>query len=423
MRDERRGLGGRQPVRRKKGLLLEGAVILTLVLGVFLLVSDFIRSETQIDGVFERNSYGKGGRTEEINVEIQGKEEKIPVEVEIAERQYSPEEVRKLFGRIIRKMEGLILGENVSLDRIEYNMNLLTQIPDEPVEVTWELDRYDVMNIRGELQPDFLNEEGTLITLNAVLTYSENEEEQALFQCTAQVFPKIPDDETKTKNQIEDAIRKREEESRTSTDLKLPEKISNKNASYYRKMDSRGLVLIMMSVLMGVLLYALEIQNQRKEQENRKQQMILDYPEIVNKMTLFLGAGMTAKRAWRKIAEDYSRQKELWGERYAYEEMKISCREMDSGIAESESYENFGRRCDVQMYIKFGALLSQNLRKGTKGMTQLLKIESVQAFEERKARAKRLGEEAGTKLLLPMFLMLAVVLVIVIVPAFLSVQI
>ena len=96
---------------------------------------------------------------------------------------------------------------------------------------------------------------------------------------------------------------------------------------------------------------------------------------------------------------------------------------MDSGIAESESYENFGRRCDVQMYIKFGALLSQNLRKGTKGMTQLLKIESVQAFEERKARAKRLGEEAGTKLLLPMFLMLAVVLVIVIVPAFLSVQI
>ena len=67
--------------------------------------------------------------------------------------------------------------------------------------------------------------------------------------------------------------------------------------------------------------------------------------------------------------------------------------------------------------------MSQNLRKGTKGMTQILKQESLQAFEERKARARRLGEEAGTKLLLPMFLMLAVVLVIVIVPAFLSVQI
>ena len=67
--------------------------------------------------------------------------------------------------------------------------------------------------------------------------------------------------------------------------------------------------------------------------------------------------------------------------------------------------------------------LSQNLRKGTKGLSELLKLESIQAFEERKARAKRLGEEAGTKLLLPMFLMLAVVLIIVIVPAFLTMQI
>ena len=188
-------------------------------------------------------------------------------------------------------------------------------------------------------------------------------------------------------------------------------------------MNSRGLVLVMMSLLIGVLLYALEIQNKEKEKEQRKQQMILDYPEIVNKMTLFLGAGMTAKRAWRKVVEDYGRQKEIWGERYAYEEMKRVCHEMERGVAESESYENFGRRCNIQAYLRFGALLSQNLRKGTRGMTQVLKAESIQAFEERKARAKRLGEEAGTKLLLPMFLMLAIVLVIVIVPAFLSVQI
>lgn len=66
--------------------------------------------------------------------------------------------------------------------------------------------------------------------------------------------------------------------------------------------------------------------------------------------------------------------------------------------------------------------MSQNLRKGTKGLTQLLKAEALQAFEDRKANARKRGEEAGTKLLLPMFLMLSVVLVIVIVPAFLSMQ-
>ena len=76
----------------------------------------------------------------------------------------------------------------------------------------------------------------------------------------------------------------------------------------------------------------------------------------------------------------------------------------------------------MQEYLRLGALLSQNLRKGTKGLNDLLKLEAVQAFEERKARAKRRGEEAGTKLLLPMFLMLIEVLIIVVVPAFLSIQ-
>lgn len=391
--------------------------------GIILLSVDFLQSAKKMDGVLERNDYGGGSRMEELEVEVQGEEKKIPVQIEIAEQQYSEEEIQKLFGRMIQKMEEMILGENESLDRIEYDMNLLTKIPDEPIEVSWELDHYDVMNVRGELQPEFIKEEGTLVTLHAVLTYSENEEEQALYQCTANVFPRTLDEEEKEKIQIEEAIRRQEEESRTSRKLRLPDKILNRETAYYRKMDSRGLVLMIMGVLTGILVYALDIQNRGKEEERKKQQMILDYPGIVNKMTLFLGAGMTAKRAWKRVVEDYGYQKDIWGERYAYEEMKRVCHEMESGVAESESYENFGRRCNIQVYIRFGALLSQNLRKGTQGLTQLLKVESVQAFEERKARAKRLGEEAGTKLLLPMFLMLAVVLVIVIVPAFLSVQI
>jgi hypothetical protein len=49
-------------------------------------------------------------------------------------------------------------------------------------------------------------------------------------------------------------------------------------------------------------------------------------------------------------------------------------------------------------------------------------MEAIQAFESRKNTAKRMGEEAGTKLLMPMFGMLAVVFIMVMVPAFLSMQ-
>ena len=77
----------------------------------------------------------------------------------------------------------------------------------------------------------------------------------------------------------------------------------------------------------------------------------------------------------------------------------------------------------IRAYRKFGTLLSQNLRKGSKGLTDLLGREAEEAFEERKNLAKKLGEEAGTKLVIPLFLMLIIVFAIVIVPAFFSISI
>ena len=144
---------------------------------------------------------------------------------------------------------------------------------------------------------------------------------------------------------------------------------------------------------------------------------------MISKFALFLGAGMTVRSAWYRIAGEYELQKEDTGRRAVYEEMIYTMHEIKGGASEGECYEHFGERCQLPIYRKFGALLSQNLKKGTKGLNLLLKQEAANAFEERKTLAKRLGEEAGTKLLIPMFLMLAVVLVIVVVPAFLSIQV
>lgn len=56
-------------------------------------------------------------------------------------------------------------------------------------------------------------------------------------------------------------------------------------------------------------------------------------------------------------------------------------------------------------------------------MNELLKREAADALEDRKKQARKLGEEAGTKMLGPMFLMLAVVLIMIVVPAFFTIQI
>ena len=132
---------------------------------------------------------------------------------------------------------------------------------------------------------------------------------------------------------------------------------------------------------------------------------------------------MPIRTAWFKIAGDYREKSVRNGIRAAYEEMVHTMYEIKRGRSERESYENFGIRCGLTCYRKFASVLSQNLKKGSKGLAKLLEAEAREAFEDRKSIAKKAGEEAGTKLLVPMFLMLAVVMAIMVIPAFLSIRI
>jgi pilus assembly protein TadC len=128
---------------------------------------------------------------------------------------------------------------------------------------------------------------------------------------------------------------------------------------------------------------------------------------------------MTVRRAWEKMAYDY--QNNSNGQvRYVYEEMLKTCSELQSGISERDAYERFGKRCNTKEYIKLSSLLAQNVKKGSKDIIRLLEQEASAAFFEHKNLARKKGEEAGTKLLIPMIMMLAVVMVIVLFPAMTS---
>ena len=181
---------------------------LIIALGILVTGADMACSRIQMTPSIERNDYGKGKKVEELDVEIGNKKKKVRTSVEVSERQYSAKEVQELFSRIIRKMDRLILAGNETLDRVDEDLDLVTDIPGEPVKVSWELDRYDVMDIQGKLKEQNISEKGVLVKLNAVLTYTANEEEQASYQCVACVYPKKLSGEESTKKDVEEAIKK-----------------------------------------------------------------------------------------------------------------------------------------------------------------------------------------------------------------------
>lgn len=165
-----------------------------------------------------------------------------------------------------------------------------------------------------------------------------------------------------------------------------------------------------------------ERSDRQKMQKQRKDQLLSDYPELLTKMMIFLGAGMTVRTAWEQISEDYRRLRELKKreKRWVYEEMYETCCQLKRGVPEAQAYIEFGRRCGLPCYTKFAGYLEQSRKNGSGNLRERLKLEMEEAFEQRKHQARRLGEEASTKLLLPMFLMLGVVMIMVAVPAMLE---
>lgn len=204
-------------------------------------------------------------------------------------------------------------------------------------------------------------------------------------------------------------------------DVMLPDTVSGNEVRYVNpehKKDYNAFYLCMFVMCLLPVLWRRERQGKLKEREN---QLLLDYPELVNKVMLLLSAGLTVRRSLERIGEEYQDRIRKGGERkYVYEEVCFSIQEMEHGMSETMALESFGKRCRLLPYLRFASMMNQNIRKGSEGLIQLLEVEAIEAFEKRKEQVKIMGETAGTKLLLPMVLMLGVVMVIIVVPAFMT---
>lgn len=156
-----------------------------------------------------------------------------------------------------------------------------------------------------------------------------------------------------------------------------------------------------------------------KKYDIRKQQIEIDYPEIVDKLILYLGAGLSVKACFSRLASEYeSKKKRRKREyRYVYEEIVYLVRLLNNGVSEVIAYEKFGKRCGDIQYMRLTTLLTRNLRKGSENMLGKLRLTSIDAFEKHKLVIKKIGEKASSKLLMPMMIQFMIILVIIIYPA------
>lgn len=365
--------------------------------------------ETQI----ARGEPGQGVVEKEFLVDISGEMEDYPLKLEIAEKKLTAAQRKEYLEEAEKELDALILGENPSKDEVTEALYLPEYLQEGAVEAVYRFSDYDIFHSDGTLRQE--PERPTVVEVTAELTCQE---EVCLYQFPIRVVPKEKSRPEQLVGKLEALVSAQNRQEDTDF-VTLPAEVDGKAVGWRQKMGNRSLMMVLMGAAAAVGIFLREKEEIKRRQAEREKQMLMDYAGIAGKFSLLLGAGMNISLAWEKIALAYQKKRKR-GEiemRFAYEEMLNTLHEIRDGTGELQAYENFGNRCQLGVYRRLSALIVQNVRKGAEGMQKLLEQEEWEAYEQRKARAKQAGEEAGTKLLLPMGIMLVIVLAVLVIPA------
>ena len=392
-----------------------------LVFAVFLLLAAGVyrSGQTEILGTLGTASRaGEGGSTETQTFTYQiegGQEGELSLDVSPQER--SADAVLELLQEAVVEFEEVWLGENESADEVRSDLNLPSTLCGGLVEVSYESSNYSALNTDGTVDSDTV-EDGELVELTASFSYSDTTQIE-----TYAVLLYGPEEGSSAwiAARLQVLAEEAEENSRQESSFSLPDSVEGYAVSWVAEQNYQWVILLLIGIAAVFCLEQREKEEEKKRIQRRNEQLLLEYPRLVDQFATLLGSGMTIRRAWERMLQtDRSIQPAGGKSRIYIEEMWITFREMEEGKGEREAYEQFGSRIGLLPYRRFASLLSQNLSKGTRDLKELLQREAQEALEMRKNHARRLGEEAGTKMLFPMMIMLVLILAVLMLPALLQ---
>lgn len=372
------------------------------------------------EGYLLRGKRGEGVYEAELLLEVEGLETERNFKVTVPERRLTQKEEAALLEAAVSEAETLFFGENTKKNQAEKRVIIQKSYQRGQVQAEWEFSHFGLIDEDGRIREELLKEEKEEVLARVLLTC---EDSSVIHEFYFIVCKQKKGEEERIYEEIAARISKNSMAEGTEK-LLLPLEAAGRTLVWKNKKSDTPVQILFLGVLMAVLLPAAEKQKKEEKQKKREEELLREYPEVVNKLALLTGAGMTVYAAWKKITEMYLNARETGKIRSkpVYEEMLVTRREIESGMGERKAYAAFGERCKVPKYRKLSTYLVQNLKKGSRGMQAILEKEASEVFEERKGNAKRYGEEAGTRLLLPMLLMLGIVVFIIMVPAVISFQ-
>ena len=342
-----------------------------------------------------------GGKDKKIGLIAKGDGIDTTLELEVPARIYSAEEIMGVFDEIYEDI-----------------VSRIPDIVDRDLDFKAMCDN-DIIDIHIKSESPYIDDYGVideeLLTDSCealIKLYMEYEDYRGEYDIYLNLEPPKLSESKKKEKELKKEIENLIAENPSADKIELP-------SDYTYKVNTKNYApfMVFAFLLLGVIYFFAPDSKLASSMAKRSEQMLLDYSELLSKLTLLLGCGMSLRSSFERIVGDY---KKTGKKRYVYDELEITVNRMDSGYSQSAALEDFAFRCQLTEYTRLTNLLIQNLKKGNEGLLAKLEEEAADAFIQRKNTARIRGEKASTKLLVPMMIMLVLVLAIVIVPVFMS---
>lgn len=399
-------------MEKKKKILIAGGFLFLLGTACYM---EFFQSALEEGVKIRRGSAGEGEQEIELIVDAEGVLSDYSFEISVEERKPTYEEVFEYFAEAKEEMDEGFCRAGENLSHVTQTVCMEESYVNGLVRAEWAFDNYRVIDPEGNLIEGELTEEGEMVGVQVELSCDSYKE---LYSFSFMAYPRELSLQEQLVQAIVEAIGDQQEK-RGEEYITLPTEVNGTSLFWREAKNYLVLKVLLLEGLILLLFPMIKVQRKRKEKKERDTRLLWDYPGMVSKLAVLVGAGMSVKQAWNKISARYSEkmQKNMCEKSPVYEEMIRTSREIADGESERIAYERFGERTGLYPYHRFVRLLVQNLQKGTGGLCELLGQETETAFEERRLLARKLGEEAGTKMLFPLMLMMVIVMAIILMPA------
>lgn len=401
--------------QKKKKRWMIGLIVVGIVSALYV-HGGSQKEKRLLDGnLLVRNVWDAGNYQVDLNVKT--KEWDHNFSYLVKEKAYTREEAEQLYRKFAGELPSLICGGNQTLQEVTEDLKLANAYKDYPFMVSWSSTDQDRVSSRGKVNRKGLEDEGQWVTLHALVREVDTGLEQEL---TLKVFlaPEKLSEEELFFRRVEESVISMDKVSARQEIFTLPVSVEGKELAWRETKRDRSIVILLLFGAASLFVGRAMDHDLQKADRKRLKELQKEYPEFAGRLRLYLCAGMTARNAFGRVAQDYAERTGKKKRLFLESEMKIACNQLSNGLPEAQVYQEWGARCGEMRYRRLGFLLSVQLKQGNDRLLQLLEQEADVAREDQRNQARKEGEEAGTKLLFPMILILIMVMLLVLLPAY-----